>query len=106
MGQGHTLGERGGEEANTLSISAMPQHVHFMNATSATGVANTFPGSASTVMLGQASGDFLYNDPNNLVALDPRSVSNVGGSQAHINMQPFLTLSFCIALQGIFPSQN
>ena len=32
------------------------------------------------------------------------TLPNVGGSQAHLNMQPFLTLSFCIALQGIFPS--
>jgi microcystin-dependent protein len=38
--------------------------------------------------------------------LNPGSVTNVGGSQAHLNMQPFLTLSFCIALQGIFPSPN
>jgi microcystin-dependent protein len=42
----------------------------------------------------------------NLVALNAGSVTNVGGSQAHLNMQPFLTLSFCIALQGIFPSPN
>jgi microcystin-dependent protein len=40
------------------------------------------------------------------VAFDPTSISNVGGSQAHLNMQPFLTLNFSIALQGIFPSQN
>ena len=38
--------------------------------------------------------------------MNPARVANVGGSQAHLNMQPFLTLSFCIALQGIFPSQN
>ena len=42
----------------------------------------------------------------NLTALDPSTVTNVGGSQAHLNMQPFLTLNFCIALQGIFPSPN
>ena len=36
----------------------------------------------------------------------PGSIGNVGGSQAHLNMQPFLTISFCIALQGIFPSQT
>jgi microcystin-dependent protein len=36
----------------------------------------------------------------------PNEIGNVGGSQAHLNMQPFLTLSFCIALQGIFPSAN
>jgi microcystin-dependent protein len=36
----------------------------------------------------------------------PQALANVGGSQAHLNMQPFLTLSSCIALQGIFPTQN
>jgi microcystin-dependent protein len=40
------------------------------------------------------------------VALKTNSVTNTGGSQAHLNMQPYLTLSFCIALQGIFPSPN
>jgi microcystin-dependent protein len=46
----------------------------------------------------------LYAPAQNLTSLRAGSVGNVGGSQAHLNMQPFLTLSFCIALQGIFPS--
>ena len=45
-----------------------------------------------------------YAGPSNLVGMSPQAVGNVGGSQAHLNMQPFLTLNFCIALQGIFPS--
>jgi microcystin-dependent protein len=48
----------------------------------------------------------LYGAPANLTAMVPGSIGNVGGSQAHLNMQPFLTISFCIALQGIFPSQT
>ena len=48
----------------------------------------------------------MYGGPTNVVAMNASMVSNVGGSQAHLNMQPFLTLSFCIALQGIFPSPN
>jgi microcystin-dependent protein len=48
----------------------------------------------------------MYGPPQNLVAMNPASVGNVGGSQAHLNLQPFLTISFCIALQGIFPSPN
>ena len=47
-----------------------------------------------------------YRSADNLVALNPISLTSVGGSQAHLNMQPFLTLSFSIALQGIFPSPN
>jgi microcystin-dependent protein len=53
-----------------------------------------------------ASAAGLYGDPVQLTSLLPASVSNVGGSQAHLNMQPFLILTFGIALQGIFPSQN
>jgi microcystin-dependent protein len=104
MGGGHTLGERGGEQGHTLSISEIPTHVHSLQATSATATANTSPGP--TVMLAQASGDNIYNSFANAVAMDPRAATNVGGSQAHLNMQPFLTLNFSIALQGIFPSQT
>jgi microcystin-dependent protein len=104
VGSGHTLGERGGEPAHTLSISELPTHVHTMNATSTSGLANTNPGT--TTMLATAVGDSIYNSFANPVALDPRACSNTGGSQAHLNMQPFLTLNFSIALQGIFPSQT
>jgi len=104
MGSGHTLGERGGEQGHTLSISEIPTHVHTLNATAATGAANTSPGP--NVMLAQASGDSIYGDFANPLALDPRAAANVGGSQAHLNMQPFLVLNFSIALQGIFPSQT
>jgi len=104
VGQGHVLGERGGEQSHTLSISELPQHVHTMNATSADAVANTNPGP--TVMLAKATGDNIYGPFANAVTLDPSAATNVGGSQAHLNMQPFLTLNFSIALQGIFPSQT
>jgi microcystin-dependent protein len=100
MGSGHTLGERGGEQAHTLSISEIPTHVHTAfgttdNATAAPPTANLLATAAN-----------LYTGAANFTSLDPSTISNAGGSQAHLNMQPFLTLSFCIALQGIFPSQN
>jgi microcystin-dependent protein len=99
-GQGHTLGERGGEQAHTLSISELPTHVH-------TAIASTNNGS-TPVPTGNllASSANRYGPPNNLTAISPSTITNVGGSQAHLNMQPFLVLTFCIALQGIFPSQN
>ncbi|MDO8361254.1 MAG: tail fiber protein [Actinomycetota bacterium] len=103
VGSGHTLGERGGEQAHTLSISELPQHVHVMNATTATATASA---PNNTRLLAQTTAANLYAPANNLVAMSPTAVPNVGGSQAHLNMQPFLTLSFCIALQGIFPSPN
>ena len=51
-------------------------------------------------------GGNLYAASGTLTTLLPATIGNTGGSQAHQNMQPFLTLTFCIALQGIFPSQN
>lgn len=109
VGSGHTLGEKGGEPAHTLSIAELPTHTHVLNATSAaaTGpsVANPAP-SATNLLATSPATDNVYNTPSSLVAMDPSSIANVGGSQAHLNMQPFLVLSFCIALQGIFPSPN
>jgi microcystin-dependent protein len=101
MGSGHTLGERGGEAAHTLSISEIPTHTHSLKAN--TGVGNS-TSNANTV-LAKAPANF-YGPPASLTAMNTTSVTNTGGSQAHLNMQPFLVLSFCIALQGIFPSQT
>ena len=103
VGSGHTLGERGGEQAHTLSIAEIPTHTHVANATS---IPATIGAPNNTRLLAQTTGAAMYTNPGNLQAMDPGSVGNVGGSQAHLNMQPFLTLSFCIALQGIFPSPN
>src|SRR5436305_3427852 len=101
MGSGHTLGERGGEQAHTLSISELPTHTHVFNGTTTTGTLNV----TTNNILGVSQAP-IYAPAQNLVALNPASVTNTGGSQAHLNMMPFLTISFCIALQGIFPSAN
>jgi len=100
FGAGHTLGEKGGEQAHTLTQTEMPMHIHFLNGTTA----DTDTNLAASNLLGTATD--LYTSFAAPVALNPASISNVGGSQAHQNMQPYLTLSFCIALIGIFPSQN
>jgi microcystin-dependent protein len=100
VGSGHTLGQKGGEQAHTLSMGEMPMHTHLFQANSTAG--NT-PNPTNNVL---GSANNLYTGPANLTTLEPTTVSNVGGSQAHLNMQPFLTLNFCIALQGIFPSPN
>lgn len=101
VGSGHTLGERGGEQAHTLSIAELPTHTHVANATPAkqNGIE-----PANSSLLANADPTRLYVGSGSLVAMGPATIGNVGGSQAHLNMQPFLTLSFCIALQGIFPS--
>ncbi|MBK7427712.1 MAG: phage tail protein [Saprospiraceae bacterium] len=101
MGNGHNLGEAAGSTSTTINIQQLPQHSHFVNASSS--VQNSIaPGNnffaattPSEVYSGTSSGTLL-----------PQSVTNIGGSQPHNNMQPYLILNFCIALQGIFPSQN
>jgi len=101
-GEGHFLGEKGGEQAHTLSISEIPAHTH--TAVGSTAAAGTnIP--AGNLLAGTAP-NFLYGPASNLEAMKPATVGNVGGSQAHLNMQPFLVINFCIALQGIFPSQT
>jgi microcystin-dependent protein len=101
VGRGHTLGERGGEQAHTVSVAELPTHTHAANASSASSGGNDNPTGR---VLGSVNN--MYHSPANLTPMDPGTITNVGGSQAHLNMQPFLTLTFCIALQGIFPSQT
>jgi microcystin-dependent protein len=105
VGSGHSLGERGGEQAHTLSIAELPEHVHAASATTTQADANS-NSPAPARMPAQSNFSFLYGPAGNLQAMAANALATVGGSQAHLNMQPFLTLSFCIALQGIFPSPN
>lgn len=104
VGNGHILGERAGEQAHTLSIPEMPTHTHTINAINATATA-VDPTNALLASPGAAVGS-PYGPPNSLTPMSPQSMAGTGGSQAHLNMQPFLTLTFGIALQGIFPSPN
>lgn len=101
VGSGHTLGERAGEQAHTLSIAELPTHIHVAQATNNPAVGD----DATNSVLAQA-GLNAYGPFTTAVAMGPAMITNTGGSQAHLNMQPFLTLTFCIALQGIFPSPN
>jgi microcystin-dependent protein len=102
MGSGHTLGERGGEQGHTLSISEIPTHTHTAKASSNDGGVLV----PLTAYLAKAAPANPYIAPTALAALNAGTLANVGGSQAHLNMQPFLVLNFSIALQGIFPSQT
>jgi microcystin-dependent protein len=96
----NTLGEKAGKPSATLAMAEMPAHTHFLNGASDNADQPTVPNN----LLGAAAG--LYGPPNNLTSLLPTTVTNYGGSQPHENRQPFLALTFCIALQGIFPSRN
>ncbi|WP_395688256.1 phage tail protein [Caenimonas koreensis] len=115
MGAGFTLGERAGEIAHTLIQQEMPTHNHVvsgrgdtMPATAANSVptGKTFAGGQVAQQGGQSVALNLYGPYASLVAMAPDAVTNLGGSQPHENMMPYLTLNFIIALQGIFPSQN
>ena len=102
VGGGHTLGEKGGEQNHTLSIAETPAHTHTAQGSNTAGTAIIPTGN----LLAASAPVQIYGPAQNLSALNAATISNVGGSQAHLNMQPFNTLSFCIALQGIFPSPN
>ena len=103
VGQGHTLGERAGEQVHTLSVAELPTHAHSLQATTAASTANS---PSPAVGLAKSTGANLYAPAGNAVAMDASSLANVGGSQPHENRQPFLAINLCIALQGIFPSPN
>jgi microcystin-dependent protein len=102
MGDGLVLGERAGEQAHTLVVSEMPQHSHLASCNKIGGN-STSPAAALPAFNGDVA---TYAAAPGGIALAPATVHSVGGNQPHENMSPYLVLNFCIALQGIFPSQN
>ena len=96
-------GTRVGEEAHTVTSGEMPAHTHFVSANNATATSNA---PLANGRLANSTPQNLYGPFSAATAMDPGAVTTVGGSQAHNNMQPYLTLNFCIAMQGIFPSPN
>jgi microcystin-dependent protein len=101
MGAGHTLGERGGANTHTLTAVELPTHTHVLNVSTAANGGNVSPANR---FLG--GGNNVYHAPAAFTALHPLTVAAVGAGQPHENRQPYLTINFCIALAGIFPSQN
>lgn len=99
------LGETGGVESVTLLSSEIPAHTHTAQCATDPGDVNT-PGNAENA-LARSSGASIYNASNaNLVAMAPGALAPAGGSLPHNNMQPYLTLNFCIALQGVYPARS
>ena len=102
VGSGHVQGEAAGAESVTINQQSMPQHLHQAMASTVDATADT---PASNLVLGTSAID-LYRQPTALVAMEPGIIGTVGGSQPHVNEQPYLVLNYIIALQGIFPSRN
>ena len=102
----HSLGQKAGEETHTLTAAETPQHGHDFQVSTADATLQQNPPPDGGGVLARANVDMYHPSGGAPQALDPSSISTVGGSQAHDNMQPSLTLNFCIALQGLFPSRN
>src|SRR5688572_12825382 len=108
VGAGHALGPpppntiAAGEVAHTLTVAELPAHTHVAQGSSAAGNSPV----PTNNLLAKVEGVDVYSPVATTVAMAPSMVSNAGGGQAHPNMQPYLALNFCIALQGIFPSPN
>lgn len=102
----HDLGETGGADSVTLLVSEIPAHTHSLQVDAVDFADVSAP--TSTTVLARSSNGFAYqsNTTQNLVTMDVQTATPAGGSLPHNNLMPYLTLNFCIALQGIFPPRG
>jgi microcystin-dependent protein len=110
QGQGLSLydqGQSGGEESVTLLTSEIPLHVHTVISTASPGTQNSPTGGiwAKATILRQPQTAYSDHGGGAVVAMSPQAYSIAGSSLPHNNMPPYLTLNFCIALQGVFPAR-
>jgi microcystin-dependent protein len=97
VGAGLVQGQAVGEEFHTVTVSELPEHLHMLRVSTADA-----DQSAPSVLAGSTN---LYREASGLTALHPATLASRGGSQPHENRQPYLTLNWCIALAGLFPSR-
>jgi len=100
----HDLGETGGSDTVTLLESEIPGHGHPLQASNQPGE-DPAPGGE---LLGRSVGASLYQTAtgSNLVQMADEALAPAGGDQPHNNLQPYLTLNFCIAMQGVYPPRT
>jgi microcystin-dependent protein len=105
------LGEQGGEEVVTLTSATNGQHIHSLNA-DAEAATSSLPASALPAEphgSGRGGTSFavnLYAAPPATTTLGSQQLGQAGNNQPHNNVQPFTAISWCIALQGIYPARN
>ncbi|WP_372922173.1 phage tail protein [Roseovarius sp.] len=107
VGQGpglssRALGEKGGSETNTLTANQLPAHSHSLNGTTA--AANAVDPSGNVLANTGRSDTYTSSAPN--AQMNGGAIGPTGGGQAVNNMQPSLTIRYCVALNGIYPSRN
>jgi microcystin-dependent protein len=100
----HDLGETGGSESVTLLESEIPSHAHALSGDR--NVSETPDPAANTLGRGSSINAYQTNVAQNLVMMSDQALTPAGGDLPHNNMQPYLTLNFCIALQGVFPPRG
>ena len=100
QGTSFTLGEKAGTEVVTLTAQQIPIHNHVPQCQSGSG------GQAPTNGVWASSAQTIYDNTAPGATMNPAAVSNVGGSQPHDNMTPYLVISFIISLLGVIPSQT
>jgi len=98
----HDLGETGGSDTVSLLESEIPSHAHSLVASGNDGTERTPNGQ----LLAGGVGISAYQIPGALTQLSDNALAPAGGDQPHNNMQPYLTLNFCIALQGVYPPRT
>jgi microcystin-dependent protein len=106
QGQGFIIGQKFGEASHTLTQTETPTHLHqvVVNNTQAPASGGNQP--ANNKRLAGNTPGFLYSAASAPLPMGVAAIGNQGGSQPHENRQPYMALTVCIALQGIFPSQN
>ena len=98
------LGQRGGTEMVSLSEAQMPNHTHSLMALPINALLKT--PSTSTTIARSRFGSAYHDASSSLTSMASQALPNAGGSQPHNNLQPFITMNFIIALQGLYPSRG
>ena|ERR1700733_909173 len=112
----YSLGQSGGVETVTLNTNQIPPHAHLVNVNNGPGSTGpgVGPGSTTYLSAGPSAGsgpnatvlNIYTANTNNITTLDPNSIAATGGGQPFTVVQPYLAVSYVIAMAGVFPTRN